>query len=93
MTGAIFRQTVPATIIKSDWRGEARNTPAPNRSMSYREETLAIISMAQQANPNVIGHKDDLRAQQTRASRFVVMTLASSCLSKKLILRSLPQSP
>src|SRR5438128_1446219 len=33
-TGAIFLVTVPATIIRSDWRGDARNTSAPNRAMS-----------------------------------------------------------
>jgi hypothetical protein len=90
MTGAIFLVTVPATIIKSDCRGEDRKTPAPNRSMSYRDETVAIISIAQQASPNVMGHSDDLRAQQTNASRFVVRIFDSSCRSKKLIIVSIP---
>src|SRR5207244_1985414 len=63
MIGAIFRQTVPATIIRSDWRGDARKTPAPKRSMSYRDDTVAIISMAQHASPNVIGQSDPLRHQ------------------------------
>src|SRR5215510_8938011 len=85
ITGAILRVTVPATIIRSDCRGEARNTPAPNRSMSYRDETLAIISIAQQARPNDIGHKADFLAQFTTASRFVVKIFASNCLSRKLI--------
>src|SRR5215211_7510699 len=84
ITGAILRVTVPATIMRSDCRGEARNTPAPNRSRSYRDDTLAIISMAQQARPNVIGHKADFLAQLTTASRLVVMMLASNCRSKKL---------
>ena len=34
MTGAIFREIVPARIIRSACRGEGRNTPAPNRSRS-----------------------------------------------------------
>ena len=33
-TGAIFRDSRPATIIRSDWRGEPRNTSAPKRAMS-----------------------------------------------------------
>ena len=68
MTGAMRTHTVPATIIKSDCRGDARNTPAPYRSMSYRAETAAIISMAQHARPNVIGHNEPLRAQFTAFS-------------------------
>ena len=37
--------TVPATIIRSDCRGDARKTSAPNRAMSYRDADAAIISM------------------------------------------------
>src|ERR1019366_8682568 len=62
-TGAIFRVTVPATIIRSDCRGEGRNTSAPNRAISKREVVEAIISIAQHARPNVSGHMADLRAQ------------------------------
>src|SRR5690242_19069822 len=86
MTGAILRETVPATIMRSDCLGEARNTPAPKRSRSYREETLAIISIAQQANPNVMGHRADFLAQLTTASRLVVMIFASNFRSNKLTL-------
>src|SRR4026209_2613457 len=86
MTGAILRETVPATIMRSDCRGEARKTPAPKRSRSYREETLAIISIAQQASPKVIGHSADFRAQLTTASRFVVTIFASNWRSSKLML-------
>src|SRR5262245_7334847 len=60
--GAILMVTVPDTIIRSEWRGEAHGT-MPKRSTSKREAKVAIISMAQQAKPNVTGHKDDLRAQ------------------------------
>mgnify|MGYP006997611474 CR=1 FL=1 len=34
IAGAIFRESRPATIIRSDWRGEPRNTSAPKRAMS-----------------------------------------------------------
>src|SRR5215470_5008425 len=77
ITGAIFRVTVPATIIRSDWRGLGRKMPAPNRSMSKREAPVAIISMAQQAKPNVIGHIADFRAQLKTKSTVVVMMFFS----------------
>ena len=43
--GAIFRATVPETIIRSDWRGLGRKTSAPKRAMSNRDVLEAIISM------------------------------------------------
>ena len=61
--GAIFSVTVPATIIRSLWRGVARNTSAPKRDMSCRGSSTAIISMAQQASPNCIGQIAERRAQ------------------------------
>src|SRR5438128_6356907 len=76
-TGAIFLVTVPATIIRSDWRGDARKTSAPKRAMSYRDAEAAIISMAQQARPNPIGQIDDSRAQLSTRSMLVVMKLSS----------------
>src|ERR1700685_2015643 len=62
-TGDIFRVTVPATIIRSAWRGDGRNTSAPNRAISKREVVEAIISIAQQARPKVRGQIALLRAQ------------------------------
>src|SRR5439155_23412852 len=76
-TGAIFFVTVPATIIRSDWRGDARKTSAPNRAMSYREAEAAIISIAQHARPKPIGQIDDSRAQLSTRSMLVVMKLSS----------------
>src|ERR671926_1049740 len=60
--GAILMLTVPDTIMRSECRGEAHGT-MPNRSTSKREANVAIISIAQQASPNVTGQIDDLRAQ------------------------------
>src|SRR3989442_11618561 len=60
--GAILMVTVPETIIRSEWRGEAQGT-MPKRSTSKREANVAIISIAQHARPNVTGQIDDLRAQ------------------------------
>src|SRR5579884_2022129 len=70
IAGAIFLVTVPATIIRSDWRGLARNTSAPKRAMSYRAIPTAIISIAQHARPKVTGHSDDLRAQANASVSF-----------------------
>jgi hypothetical protein len=50
-------------MIRSDCLGLGRKIPAPNRSISNLEAPVAIISMAQQASPNVIGHSADFRAQ------------------------------
>src|SRR5919201_4678403 len=60
--GAILIVTVPDTIIRSECRGDAHGT-MPSRSTSKREAKVAIISIAQQARPNVTGQIDDLRAQ------------------------------
>src|SRR4026209_2763656 len=60
--GAILMVTVPETIIRSECRGEAQGT-IPKRSTSKRDANVAIISIAQQARPNVTGQIDDLRAQ------------------------------
>ena len=58
-------------IMRSDWRGEPRNTSAPKRAISKREALIDIISMAQQARPNVMGQMEFLRAQLTAWSREV----------------------
>ena len=55
MTGAILTDTRPDRISRSAWRGEARNASQPNRAMSTRAATIEIISIAQQASPNVSG--------------------------------------
>src|SRR5216683_3156078 len=62
----------PATIIRSAWRGEARNTSAPKRAMSKRSALADIISMAQQARPNVAGQSDELRPQLINLLTWVV---------------------
>src|SRR5512140_3718131 len=72
--GAIFRESRPATIIRSDCRGLPRNTSAPKRAMSYREALIAIISIAQHARPKVTGQIDERRAHCTIFSTVVVST-------------------
>src|SRR5487761_207153 len=68
ITGAIFCETRPAIIIKSDCRGEPRKTSAPNRATSNRDAAKAIISIAQHASPNDIGQIELRRAQFTSLS-------------------------
>jgi hypothetical protein len=69
--GAILFVSVPATIITSDWRGDARKT-TPNRSWSYRDTAMCIISTAQHARPKVIGQIEPVRAQFSSLSSVVV---------------------
>src|SRR5579864_9191683 len=74
MTGAILFETRPAMIIRSDCRGEGRNTSAPKRAISNREAPIDIISIAQHANPKVMGQIEFLRIQLTVLSRVVRTT-------------------
>src|SRR5215468_6868855 len=76
--GAILSVTVPATMMRSDCLGLGRKIPAPKRSISNREAPVAIISIAQQARPNVIGQSADLRAQLNTKSTVVVMMFFSN---------------
>src|SRR5437667_6681731 len=64
-------------MMRSDCRGLGRKMPAPNRSISKRDAPVAIISIAQQARPNVIGHSADLRAQLKTKSTVVVIIFFS----------------
>src|ERR1700757_2270757 len=74
ITGAILFETPPAMIIRSDWRGDGRKTSAPKRAISKRAAPIDIISIAQQANPNVMGQMELLRIQLIAASRVVSTT-------------------
>src|ERR1700694_3477524 len=67
-TGPIFSVTVPATIMRSAWRGDGRKTSAPNRAISNREVVDEIISIAQHASPNVSGQMALFRAQLKTSS-------------------------
>src|SRR5712671_5740913 len=70
-------------LIKSDWRGEPRNTSAPKRAISKREADIDIISMAQQAKPNDMGQMEFLRAQLMALPSVVVTIPSESRLSSK----------
>src|SRR5882762_10379095 len=83
MTGAILLLTRPAMIIRSDWRGDPRNTSAPKRAISKREADIDIISMAQQARPNDMGQMEFLRAQLIALPSEVVTMPSESRPSSK----------
>src|SRR5690606_2302330 len=57
--------------MRSAWRGLARKISMPKRPMSKRGAPVAIISIAQQASPNVAGHTLVLRDQLTIFSTVV----------------------
>src|SRR5260221_8397843 len=65
-------------IIRSAWRGEGRNTSAPNRATSNRAAAIDIISIAQHAKPNPSGQIELFRAQFTALSSVVKMIPSSS---------------
>src|SRR3954469_761550 len=67
--------------MRSACRGVARNAPAPNRSRSKRDAPTAIISIAQHASPNVIGHSEFFRAQLIAKSRLVTIRPSSKRFS------------
>lgn len=69
-TGAILLVKVPATIIKSECRGEALKI-IPNLSISYLLIAACIISTAQQASPKVNGQRDPERAQAMTETNLV----------------------
>src|SRR5260370_19745024 len=78
MTGAIFCESRPATIIKSACRGEGRNTSALKRATSNRAAAMDIISIAQHARPSPSVQIELLRAQFTALSSVVKMMPSSS---------------
>src|ERR1035441_124439 len=71
-------------IIRSDCLGEPRKTSAPKRAISKREAVIDIISMAQQARPNVMGQMEFLRAQ-LRAQSRLVSTMPSEAAAAALL--------
>src|ERR687887_1880597 len=59
--GAILSVTVPATTSRSACRGPWANGITPRRMKSWREVEVAMSSMAQQASPKFITHREDRR--------------------------------
>src|SRR5580692_5066996 len=89
MTGAILFETRPAIMIRSLCRGDGRNTSAPKRAISKRAAPIDIISIAQQARPNVIGQMELLRIQFTAESSVEHDPLRSGIAEGKILNRPL----
>src|SRR4249920_1142590 len=66
-------------MITSDTRGVARGA-MPKRSRSARGPPVCIISIAQQARPNIMYQSDDLRVQLSRSSTRVVNAISGALL-------------
>src|SRR6266511_839198 len=61
--GAILSVSVPATTIRSAWRGPWAMGITPSRMKSCFEVEVAISSIAQHANPKFITHSEYFRPQ------------------------------
>src|SRR5206468_11617056 len=66
-------------MIRSETRGVARGA-APKRSRSERGPPVCIISIAQQARPNIMYQTDDLRVQLRKSSILVVSAISGAVL-------------
>src|SRR6185369_13522138 len=64
-------------MIRSDTRGVARGA-MPKRSRSVRGPPACIISMAQQARPNIMYQRDDFRVQLRKSSTVVVSAISGT---------------
>jgi hypothetical protein len=71
-------------IIKSAWRGLARNASIPNRARSNLDPAVDIISMAQHANPKVKGHNEFALAWFSTVSNVVTITFPPFSISPKM---------
>src|SRR5450631_1540003 len=70
-TGPILFTMVPAIIITSACRGEARATSNPNLEKSYLAAATAINSIPQQLVAKVSGHNELERAQLMTSSSLL----------------------
>src|SRR5262252_1026786 len=66
-------------MITLETRGVARGA-MPKRSRSARGPPVCIISMAQQARPNIMYQIDDLRVQLSRSSTLAVSAISGAVL-------------
>ncbi len=67
---------VPATMMKSAWRGDERATSQPKRAMSKRAAPSDTNSMPQQLVAKVSGQIELLRPQLISLSSEPTITLA-----------------
>jgi hypothetical protein len=71
-TGIIFKEILPATMSRSDCRGENRIASAPKREISVRAANTAMNSIPQQAVPKGMGQREFFLPQFTALSIVVV---------------------
>src|SRR2546421_11234228 len=71
-------------MIRSETRGVARGA-MPKRSRSARGPPVCIISMAQQASPNIMYQTDDLRVQLRKSSTLVVSAISGAVLMSDML--------
>src|SRR5262249_53468496 len=70
-------------MITSETRGVARGA-IPKRSRSARGPPVCIISIAQQASPNIMYQTDDFRVQLRRSSILVVSAISGAVLISEM---------
>src|SRR5688500_19771377 len=78
MIGASLKGSRPAQIRTSACRGEKLIRSMPKRARSNRLAAVAMNSMAQQAVPKGMGHREFFRAQLTRKSSRLVTQLGET---------------
>src|SRR5206468_4254261 len=71
-------------MIRSETRGVARGA-MPKRSRSARGPPVCIISIAQQASPNIMYQTDDLRVQLRKSSTLVVSAISGAVLMSDML--------
>src|SRR5438445_4200854 len=71
-------------MIRSETRGVARGA-IPKRSRSARGPPVCIISIAQQASPNIMYQTDDLRTQLRKSSTLVVSAISGAVLISDIV--------
>src|SRR2546426_4926687 len=71
-------------MIRSETRGVARGA-MPKRSRSERGPPVCIISIAQQASPNIMYQTDDLRVQLRKSSTLVVSAISGAVLMSDML--------
>src|SRR5438093_8202410 len=79
-------------MIRSETRGVARGA-MPKRSRSGRGPPVCIISIAQQARPNIMYQTDDLRVQLRKSSTVVVSAISGAVLMSDMSVPALGRPP
>src|SRR5215813_10411978 len=79
-------------MIRSETRGVARGA-MPKRSRSERGPPVCIISIAQQARPNIMYQTEDFRVQLRKSSTLVVSAISGALLMSDISVLPLCRPP